>query len=88
MCGQLVVRYAAVPHGHATLLTAELIVPLAPGPFPRLRRYALAWGDLAMMRKQLIRLAKLAENDKRAISTRAIRYRRTFDTGESNQSGT
>lgn len=60
-CGDLSIRYelSAIPGG--TLLAVDMIVPLPPGPFRRLRRYALAWGDLLMMRKQLLTLAQYAE---------------------------
>ena len=63
VCGRIDVTYEAVPYTRGTLLSAELVVSLAPGPLPRLRRAALAWGDLLMMRKQLRTLGALAERD-------------------------
>lgn len=70
VCGRIDVTYEALPHARGTLLSAELIVSPAPGPLPRLRRAALAWGDLLMMRKQLGTLAALAERDERSMSAR------------------
>lgn len=62
VCGELLIRYelSAIPGG--TLLAVDMIAPLPPGPFRRLRRFALAWGDLLMMRKQLLTLARYAES--------------------------
>jgi hypothetical protein len=61
--GSVVITYAVVPTGpDASRLLARLrVAGLDP-----VRRRALAWGDLAMMRKQLRTLAALAEHDARA----------------------
>lgn len=60
--GALTVHYEVEPRGvQQSRLIAELVVPPPPGPLKTLRRYALAWGDFIMMRKQLKELKRLAE---------------------------
>jgi hypothetical protein len=61
--GDLAVTYAVVPDG---ALRCRLVVKLRvdlpdDGLVGRVRRWLLAWGDLVMMRKQLLTLKKLAE---------------------------
>ena len=61
--GDLAISYAALPDGGSrSRLVAKLRVGL-PGDrlLVRLRRTLLAWGDLFMMRKQLLTLKALAE---------------------------
>lgn len=61
MLGQLTVHYGVERFGDGSRLAVQLVVPPAKGPFKELRRYALAWGDLVMMRRQLMELKRLAE---------------------------
>ncbi|GAB3536199.1 hypothetical protein GCM10027403_16140 [Arthrobacter tecti] len=59
--GALTVHYEVECIGSNSRLIVEMVVPLPPGPLKSIRRYALAWGDLFMMRKQLKELKRLAE---------------------------
>jgi hypothetical protein len=61
--GDLAVSYVVVPDGDAqSRLVVKLRVDLPGDRFlARLRRTVLAWGDLLMMRKQLLTLKALAE---------------------------
>lgn len=58
--GPLAITYAIRPHLRSTRLVVKLLVGRA-GPLGELRRYLLGWGDLVMMRKQLLTLKELAE---------------------------
>lgn len=62
--GQVAVTYAAEPHADGTRLVCRILVP-SGGVRKRVRGYALAWGDLVMMRKQLLTLKAYAERDAR-----------------------
>jgi hypothetical protein len=56
------VSYVVVPVGpHETRLLAKLAFQVRPGPLSALARVFLEWGDLVMMRKQLLTLRDLAE---------------------------
>lgn len=59
--GGITVRYAIVPSGSRSILRGDLCMPPAESVFGRLRRRLLAWGDLLMMRRQLLTLVGLAE---------------------------
>lgn len=59
--GDLAVSYTVDPTAAGSRLVVKLAIPVAGGPFGSVRRYALAWGDLVMMRKQLRKLADYAE---------------------------
>ncbi|MFL4479441.1 SRPBCC family protein [Paeniglutamicibacter sp. ORCA_105] len=59
--GPLSVHYGVDRLGDGSRLSAQLVVPPAAGAFKGLRQYALAWGDLVMMRRQLRELKRLAE---------------------------
>jgi hypothetical protein len=61
--GDLAVSYRVLPVGEArSRLVVKLRVDLpGDGVVARLRRTLLAWGDLVMMRKQLLTLKELAE---------------------------
>ena len=67
--GRSAITYAAEPVGaQAARLVCRLVVA-ASGPIARLRAHPLAWGDLLMMRKQLLTLREYAERDARAAAS-------------------
>jgi hypothetical protein len=56
------VSYVVAPAGpRETRLLAKLAFEVRPGPLGALARRLLEWGDLVMMRKQLLTLKALAE---------------------------
>lgn len=57
---EFAITYAVRAHGAGSRLVATVVLAGSGGPLSRLLRYALAWGDLVMMRKQLRTLAALA----------------------------
>lgn len=61
--GALVITYAVHPadDGHTRLVAKLNTGRLGDGPLHGARRAALAWGDLIMMRRQLLNLRDLAE---------------------------
>ncbi len=61
--GDFAISYTVREHGGQTRLVVKLLLGNAPGLFPAARRRALAWGDLLMMRRQLLTFRNLAERD-------------------------
>ena len=54
--------YVVVLRGEArTRLVVKMLARYAPGPLGRATRWLWPWGDLVMMRKQLLTLKHLAE---------------------------
>jgi hypothetical protein len=62
--GPVAITYAAEPDPAGSRIVCRLAVP-AGGHVRRAKAYALAWGDLVMMRRQLLNLKALAERDVR-----------------------
>ena len=60
--GPVAMTYAAEPDPAGSRIVCRLAAA-AGGPVRRSRAYALAWGDLVMMRKQLLTLKTLVERD-------------------------
>lgn len=58
--GDVIVTYAVRPAPTGSRLVAVLRFGQPSGPVPGLRRALLGWGDLVMMRKQLLTLAERA----------------------------
>lgn len=58
--GRVVVSYAVRPDRDGSRLVAALRLGAGTGPVAAARSRALAWGDLLMMRRQLLTLAELA----------------------------
>jgi hypothetical protein len=62
--GDLAISYTVADDGPGhSRLVAKLLLGNAPGLFAEARRRALAWGDLLMMRRQLLTFRDLAERD-------------------------
>ena len=64
MFGPVAMTYAAEPGETGSRIVCRLSVG-ADGWARRAKAHALAWGDLVMMRKQLLNLKELAERDAR-----------------------
>lgn len=64
LLGTLAVTYAVHPDGVASRIVCRMVVPGATR-LQRARAQALAWGDLVMIRKQLLTLKTYAERDAR-----------------------
>jgi len=62
MFGPVALTYAAEPDGDRSRIVCRIAVATR-GPFEKARAHALAWGDLVMMRRQLLNLKALAERD-------------------------
>lgn len=60
--GAVALTYAAEPDAGGSRIVCRLAVP-GDTRLQRARAYALAWGDLVMMRRQLLNLRDLAERD-------------------------
>lgn len=60
--GDIAVSYTVTPTATGSRLVVKMVIPAAVGA---VRRRLLAWGDLVMMRKQLTKLAALAEETSR-----------------------
>ena len=61
--GDIALTYQVSPRAKGSRLLAVLRATDAPGPLGGVRRKALEWGDLVLMRKQLLTLGSLAEQD-------------------------
>jgi hypothetical protein len=59
--GNLAVTYRVVPTADGSRLVVKLTVAVEGGRLHAVRRRLLVWGDLLMMRKQLLQLTTLAE---------------------------
>ena len=71
--GEVVVSYVLVPIAGdrsrpSCRLLAKLIVKHPPGLYGRLMRTVLPWGDLIMMRRQLLNFKRFAEKTEKGIS--------------------
>jgi hypothetical protein len=64
--GPVALTYAAEPDPDGSRIVCRLAAGRG-GPLGRLRMRALAWGDLVMMRRQLLNLKALAERDATAL---------------------
>ena len=59
--GPLTILYRTIPDGALTVLRCDLMLPHPRNGLERLRQVLLAWGDLVMMRRQLLNLRRLSE---------------------------
>jgi hypothetical protein len=66
--GDFAISYVVRDHGRQTRLVVKLLLGKMPGPFSDARRRALAWGDLFMMRRQLLTFRNLAERDSATLA--------------------
>jgi hypothetical protein len=63
LLGNFAISYLVRDYGSRTRLVVKLLLGNQPGLVPAARRRALAWGDLLMMRRQLLTFRELAERD-------------------------
>jgi hypothetical protein len=59
--GEIAITYLVVPDGGGARIVVKVLLPSPATFFGRVRAALLAWGDLVMMRKQLLTLKALAE---------------------------
>jgi hypothetical protein len=59
--GDVAVTYLVAPRDDGCRLLVKLVVRYPPGAVGSLMRRVLPWGDLVMMRRQLLNLKRLAE---------------------------
>ena len=69
MYGKLAVTYLVVPRSETASRIVVRIDAADGGLLSRFRSWLLGWGDLVMMRKQLLNLKALAERDQAAVVT-------------------
>jgi hypothetical protein len=65
--GPVAMTFAAEPAGTGSRIVGRLVAGRPGGLLSRVRGHALAWGDLVMMRRQLLNLKALAERDAVAL---------------------
>lgn len=61
--GDFAISYLLREYRGQTRLVVKLLLGNQPGRLSAARRRALAWGDLLMMRRQLLTFRELAERD-------------------------
>ena len=66
--GPIVLTYEVMPTGPESSRLVARVAVTAGSRLARLRRLLLGWGDLVMMRKQLVTLKALAERQARAAA--------------------
>ncbi len=69
--GEIAVTYLVLPRGRASRLVVKMVARYPRGLVGWLQRLLLPWGDLVMMRKQLLTLKELAEAQARVAPKRA-----------------
>ena len=69
MFGDVACTYLVAPQSDGTSrIVVKMLVRYPTGPLGWLARYWLPWGDLVMMRRQLLNLKSLAEGEVRAAA--------------------
>ena len=67
--GRILAVYRTLPQGGRTILRCDLFLQPHRGP-ALLRDHLLVWGDVVMMRKQLLTLKELSERSVGGFPTR------------------